>query len=300
MGSHVQAERGRFPPGIRYMAGAAFLFSLMSLFVKVAGQRLPTAEMVLARGFVILGITTLLLRRAGTSPWGRRRGLLLLRGLFGFMAVGCFYFAISHIPLADATVIQYTNPVWTALLAAAFLGESLRPVEIVGTAASLAGVLLVARPSFLFGAESARLDPVVTGIALAGAILSASAYVTVRKLGESEDPLVIVFYFALVSTVGAAPITAFSHAVWPSAGEWLALLGVGLTAQGAQILMTHGLRRERAGRAMAVGYLQIVFAATWGALFFAEIPDVWSFAGAAMVVGGTWAAGRRGAEETGG
>jgi drug/metabolite transporter (DMT)-like permease len=283
---------GRFPPGIRYMVGAAFGFSLMSLFVKIAGARLPTAEVVLARGVVILSVTSLLLRRAGIRPWGRRRGLLLLRGLFGFSAVACFYYAIAHIPLADATVIQYTNPVWTALLAAAVLDERLRRVEVVGTAASLGGVLLVARPSFLFGAESAHLDPIVAGIALAGAILSAAAYVCVRKLGESDETLVIVFYFALVSTVGSLPIAA-TEAVWPTPHEWLALLGVGVTAQAAQILMTHGLKRERAGRAMAVGYLQIVFAGLWGVLFFSEVPGPWSYAGAALVVAGTWMTGRR-------
>ena len=287
--------KDRFPPGIRYMAGAAFGFSLMSLFVKIAGQRLPTAEVVLARGLLIVLVTLWMLRRAGLSPWGRRRGLLLLRGLFGFAAVGCFYYAIAHIPLADATVIQYTNPVWTALLAAAVLDERLRPVEAVGTAASLAGVLLVARPSFLFGAESAHLDPVVAGIALLGSVLSAAAYVSVRKLGESEDARVIVFYFAFVSVIGSLPVAA-TEMVWPTPGEWLALLGVGVTAQAAQLLMTHGLRRERAGRAMAVGYLQIVFAGLWGAIFFAEIPGPWSYAGAALVVAGTWMIGRRGAE----
>ncbi len=284
--------KSRFPPGVRYMAGAAFGFSLMSLFVKIAGRRLPTAEIVLARGTVILAVTLLMLRRAGVDPRGNRKGLLLVRGLFGFAAVVCFYYAIAHIPLADATVIQYTNPVWTALLAAAVLGERLWPIEIVGTAASLAGVLLVARPSFLFGAESAHLDPAVAGIALAGAMLSAAAYVSVRKLGESEDPRVIVFYFALVSTVGSLPVAA-TEAVWPTPAEWLALLGVGVTAQAAQLFMTHGLKRERAGRAMAVGYLQIVFAALWGVLFFAEVPGAWSYAGAALVVAGTWMIGRR-------
>jgi len=287
--------RDRFPPGIRYMAGAALGFSVMSLFVKIAGRRLPTAEVVLARGAVIVVVTLWMLRRAGVEPWGERKGLLVLRGLFGFAAVGCFYYAITHIPLADATVIQYTNPVWTALLAAAVLDERLRPVEVVGTAASLGGVLLVARPSFLFGSESAHLDPAVAGIALLGSMLSAAAYVSVRKLGESEDPLVIVFYFAFVSVIGSLPIAA-TEMVWPTTSEWLALLGVGITAQAAQLLMTHGLRRERAGRAMAVGYLQIVFAGLWGAIFFSEIPGIWSYAGAALVVAGTWMIGRRGGE----
>lgn len=288
----ARAER-LFPVGIRYMAGAAFFFSLMSLFVKLAGRSLPTMEIVLARGLVLVAITWGLLRRQGVDPWGHRKGLLLLRGVLGFIALTCFYFALVHLPLADATVIQYTNPAWTALLAAVLLDERLSGRETAGIVASLAGVVLIARPTFLFSPDAvARLDPVWVGVALAGALFSAGAYVTVRELGSTEDPLVIVFWFALVNAVAAVPAAAPS-AVWPSTEGWLLLAAVGLSTQIAQVMMTHGLKRERAGKAMAVAYLQIVFAAVWGALVFAEIPDVWAVSGAAMVIGGTWAAGKR-------
>ncbi len=288
-------ERGPawgIPPGLRYMAGAAFFFSVMSLLVKIAGQRLPTQEVVLARSSVGALLSWAVLRARGVSVLGNRRGLLLVRALLGYGGLSCFFYALAHLPLADATVIQYTNPVFTALLAAALLSERLRPRHISLTLVSLAGVVLMTRPDFLFGGLGERLDVAAAGIALLGAVLSAGAYVAVRKLGATEDPLVIVFYFAALSTLGALPLTAAAP-VMPTAAEWAALAGIGVVTQIAQVLMTKGLRLETAGRAMSVGYMQIVFAAAWGVLFFAEIPDLWGLAGALLIVAGTFGIARR-------
>jgi len=284
----------RFPIGLRWMALGAFSFSVMSLLVKVAGQRLPTQEVVMIRGFITLVLSAWAVRQAAVSPWGarERRGLLILRGVVGFGALSCLYHSIVHLPLADATVIQYTNPVFAGLLAVPFLGERLRRREIVSVLVSMAGVVLVMRPSFLFG-HGAALDPLTVGIGVFGAMCSAVAYVTVRKLGTTEHPSVIVFYFALIATVAALP-TALMGALWPTPMEWLVLLGVGVSTQLGQVSITHGLRMERAGRATATGYLQIVFAALWGILFFAELPDWGTFLGAALIVGSTLALAKRG------
>ncbi|HUE76722.1 MAG TPA: DMT family transporter, partial [Longimicrobiales bacterium] len=263
-----RGSRWGIPVGLRYMAGAAFFFSVMSLLVKIAGQRLPTQEVVLARSAVGALLSWSVLRARGVSVLGNRRGLLLVRAVLGYGALSCFFYALVHLPLADATVIQYTNPVFTALLAAVLLSERLRLREVGLVLVSLAGVVLMARPVFLFGGISERLDMVAAAIALLGAVLSAGAYVTVRKLGATEDPLVIVFYFAALSTIGSLPLTAMD-AVMPTAAEWVVLGGIGVLTQFGQVLMTKGLRAEAAGRAMAVGYMQIVFAAIWGALFFA-------------------------------
>jgi drug/metabolite transporter (DMT)-like permease len=97
-------------------------------------------------------------------------------------------------------VIQYTNPVWTALIAAVVLGEWIGRAQVGLALLSLAGVVLVARPGFLTGGGSA-LDPVAVAVALVGALFSAGAYVTVRRL-RGEEPMVVVFHFALVSTLG--------------------------------------------------------------------------------------------------
>jgi drug/metabolite transporter (DMT)-like permease len=273
-------------PGLRYMALAAFWFSLMSLLVKLAGHRLPAQQVVLARSVVMLVITWVALRRSGLPVLGERRGLLVLRGLLGFGALTCFYYALIHLPLADATVIQYTNPVFAALLAIPFLRERVGWRELLSVAVSLTGVLLIARPAFLFGSEELRLPAFALGVALMGAVFSGSAYVTVRKLGQTEHPLTIIFYFSAISVLASLPASALS-AVMPTPMEWLLLLAVGVTTQYGQIYLTRGLALEQAGRATAVGYLQIVFAATWGAVFLLELPDRWVLGGAALVVGGT-------------
>lgn len=277
------------------MALAAFWFSVMSLLVRVAGARIGSQEVVLLRGVVTVLATSWMLRRAGVRDWrGKRRGLLLLRAGLGFAALSCFYYALVHLPLADATTIQYTNPVWTALIAAWYLDERMGRGEVALVLASLAGVVLIARPAALFGGAGVRLPPFAVAVALLGALCSAGAYVAVRKLGATEHPLVIVLYFTLFTVPAAIPGTLLDP-VWPTPAEWLALLGVGLAAQAGQVYLTRGLQLERAGRATSVGYLQIVFAALWGVLFFRELPDAWGIAGAATIVGSTLALGRRGA-----
>ena len=134
------------------------------------------------------------------------------------------------------------------------------------------------------GQHDLRQD--VLGVALVGSMFSAAAYVTVRQLARTEHPLVIVFYFTLVSVIGSAPAT-FVDFVMPRGAEWVFLLLVGVAAQAGQVCLTRGLALEPAGRATAIGYLQVVFAAIWGALLFGEIPDGWVIAGATVIIGST-------------
>jgi drug/metabolite transporter (DMT)-like permease len=282
------AETSQRTSGLLYMVGAAFFFSLMSLFVKLVGQRLPSQQIVLVRSVITLIYSYIAVRWAGESLWGKRRGLLFLRGLLGFGGLSCFYLALTTLPLADATVIFYSNPVLTALFAALFLDERLGTREIAGALLSFAGIVLIARPSFLFGDAASGLSLLYVGIAFIGAVCAAGAYAVVRTLRGSEHPMVIVFYFPLVATVGSIPTAGFTNMQWPTLYEWILLIGgVGLTAQIAQVLLTNGLHKERAGRAMAMTYLQIVFAAIWGMLFFREFPDMLSIVGAIAVIGGT-------------
>lgn len=267
------------------MALAAFFFSLMSLLVKVAGQRLPSSEMVMGRSVVSLALSWIMLRRIGVNPWGRRKGLLIIRGLVGFGGLLSFFYAIPRLPLADVTVIQFTNPIFTALFAAVLIREKLTRAVAVSIGLSLSGVVLIAQPSVLFGVDANPLDLTAVGIALLGAVFAALAYTTVRKLRETEHPLVVVFYFPLVSIPACIPVLA-PVAVWPTPMEWLMLLGIGVLTQIAQIFLTRGLHKEPAGRATSVSYLQILFAALWGLIFFAEIPDLLSVLGGLLVVSG--------------
>ena len=160
-------------------------------------------------------------------------------------------------------------------------------------ALAFAGVILIAQPAALFGGDAAAtgISWTYVAVGVAGALLASFAYVSVRKLGETEPPILVVFYFPAISVPVSLP---FAIAEWvpPDLQGWLLLLGVGAATQAAQLALTKGLARERAGKAISVGYLQIAFAMAFGALLFGQIPGTWSLAGIALVVGSVFFAQR--------
>jgi drug/metabolite transporter (DMT)-like permease len=273
-------------PGIRAMAVGAFWFSVMGLLVKIAGRRLGSMEIVLFRGVITLALSWWALDRLGISPWGTQRRLLIVRGTLGSIALTCFFYSILHLPLGEATLIQNMNPVFATLLAAMILKEHLRAPEVICLVTSLVGVVFIAQPTALFGAVATPTSLTDVGIALMGALASGTAYTLVRKMRTTEHPLVVVFYLPLLSVPISLPF-ALADWRWPNAIEWLLLAGVGITTQLAQVSMTRGLQLERTARATTVGYLQVAFAVTWGAIVLGEIPDFWTLAGATTIIGST-------------
>ena len=264
------------------MAASALFFSVMALCVKLASRGgVPTLEIVFARSLVMTAVTYGMLRRAGVSPLGANRWLLLSRGVIGVAALSLFYFAIGRLPLGDATAIFYVAPVWTALSAVFILRERTARLVVAGMAVSLVGVALTAKPTFLFGDGLASLDGLAVLAALAASVLSGVVYTIVRKLRETDGPLVIIFYLSWVGVV--APLPAAGSWVLPSGWTWAWLLGAGLATQLGQIALTKGLHLEKAGRATTVGYLQVAFAFAWGVLVFGTVPDGLSLVGAALI-----------------
>jgi len=273
------------------LMGTVF-FSAMSVFAKLAGERLPTMELVLARVIVTLVMSWWVIKGLGIYPWGNNKRLLLMRGFAGFMGLSCYFYSITHLPLADATVIQFCNPMLAALIAVFALKEPLRMIDVIATVCSMVGVVLVAQPTLLF-ASGVHLDPVAVLIGVVGAVFSAIAYVVIRRLGSTEHHMVVVLYFPLVTGPASLPILALEGLVLPKGVEWLLLLGIGVAAQLGQIEITKGFKLETAGRASSVTYLQIVLAYTWGILLFGEVPNAISVVGALLVVLGIFSVTRR-------
>src|SRR5690606_19614763 len=138
-------------------------------------------------------------------------------------------------------------------------------------------------------------DRLAVAAVLVASIFSGFVYTVVRKLRETDAPNVIILYLSAVGVVGALPFAG--NWVWPEGADWLWLLGAGATTQFGQIALTRGLHLERAGRAMSVGYLQVVFAFVWGALVFGTIPDAASLLGAALIVASVLLVMQRGVGE---
>jgi drug/metabolite transporter (DMT)-like permease len=271
------------------MALSAFWFSVMALCVKLGGRRLPSHELVLVRAVLTLGMSWAALRSAGLSvrsPDPRRQRALLWRGALGCAGLTCFYASLVRLPLAEATLLQYTNPIWAAVLAAVLLHERVGRRELLCLAASVVGVLLVVRPAALLGLGGTAIPLDAVAVALLGSVGSAAAYVTIRGIGIAEPAQRVTLYLPLVTVPVTIPL-AVAGWVWPTPREWAVLVAMSVATQLAQVQLTRGLQRERAARATAVGYLQLVFAAAWGWLVFAERPSGWTVAGAATIVGST-------------
>ena len=280
--------------GAAHVLISAAAFAAMTAAAKLAGNRLPVFEIVFVRALFSVLVTAALLRRVRSPLLGTRRPLLALRGLFGFLGLGCSFYTVIHLPLAEATLLQFMHPVFTVALAALLLGERIGRGVVIGIPLAIAGVLLVVRPGFLFGGEAAPLDPFAVGVALGGAFFAADAYVTVRHLARTgEHPLAIVFSFPAVTLALSLPLLWIDFA-WPRGSDWLWLLVTGSAAQIGQMALTRGIQLLPASRATLYSYAQIVFAAGLGAVFFGERPDALSAAGGALVLLGAWLAGRSG------
>jgi len=261
---------------------SALAFSVMSVQVKLAGRELPVAMLVLARGVVtlVMSVTWLSVRRI--RPWGTDKAGLVQRALFGTAALACYFYAVDALPLAEATVLHYLNPVFVAIIAALFLHEPIGARLVAAITVALVGTVIVARPGFVFGGAS-PLGAVGVLVALGSALFSACAYATVRRLARTEHSDVIVFYFAMFAAPIALPF-ALAHWVWPSPTGWLLMLGLGVATQLGQTFMTRGLALVPAARGTTIGYVQIVFAASWGVLLFHEALSAWTLVGAGLVV----------------
>ena len=275
----------RITTGLRHMLVGAFWFSVMSVLVKIAGRRLPSMEIVFFRGILTLALSYAIVRQARIQPvLGVNRRLLLQRGILGAAALACFLFSLTHLPLAESTLIQYMNPVFAILVAHWWFGERMGRGEWMALVASLIGVLLITRPSFLFGGAASGIHPGHALIALMGAAFSGSAYATIRQMPK-ERPEVVVLYLPLMSVPMSLPFIATNwHA--PTWEEWLLLIGIGIATQLAQTSMTRGLQIEKTARATMVGYVQIIFAGAWGVLLFDEAITLWTIVGALVVLSG--------------
>jgi drug/metabolite transporter (DMT)-like permease len=267
------------------MLVSALAFALMGACVKLASDNgIPLLEIVAARSLVSLLLSYLDVRRKGVSIWGTQRLLLAARGLVGVFALICVYYALTTLPLAEATLVQYLHPVFTALLALLVLKEGIQGSTVLCIALSLIGLLIMVEPGIFIGV-SPSLPTFSVLVALVGAFGSAIAYVLVRRLSREEDASVIIFYFPLI----ALPLTLVllgDQFVVPTGESLVLLVLVGIFTQVGQLGLTHAMRHETAGKATAYSYVQVIFAVFLGWALFAEIPSWSTWLGGGLIVAG--------------
>ena len=254
--------------GIKFLIGSGLAFSLMSVCVKAIGDRIPISELVFARATISIIITRFFLYRKKINPWGYQKRLLIIRGLLGTIALFCIFKALTVLPIATATVIQYIYPTFTVICAYIILKEFILVRIVYSIIIGWIGIVLVSQPELTLSSNAPETLLAIS-IAILGALMTSLAYICVRKLSSKEHPLVIIYYFPLVSIPLSIPFI-INDFVLPIGTDWYWILGIGIFTQIGQLCITEGLRLLPAGQATSLNYSQVIFASIWGVLIFKE------------------------------
>jgi len=258
------------------MIASSFLFSLMGVCVRLASETVAVSEVIFARSIIGLILIIPLILSQKASFKGRRTGTLMIRGVSGFLALSFYFWSISKIPLAMAVMLNYTSPIFVAFLAPLFLKEKFNKNVFFLILMGLIGVILIVKPS-------PETDLAGTLIGLISGIFASFAYLSIGALREDHSSLTIVFYFFWVSTLLSLPLVWF-HFKMPTLPETAYLLGTGLFATAAQILMTRAYRLGSTAATSAYSSTIMLFSLIWGMVFWKEIPTFWSVFGGVLVV----------------
>ncbi|KAI0864666.1 hypothetical protein F4860DRAFT_463049 [Xylaria cubensis] len=266
----------------------------------------------------ILGLLYMWYKKVPHSPLGPREmvPLLVMRGTAGFVGLFGLYYSLSYLEISDATAISFLVPTWTAILCYVWLGESYRIQEAFSGLISIAGVLLIARPAFLFGSVTVPdegdagmtmfiMDGAQEGspvgspsspqrmlavlCSILGTFAAATAYSTIRVIGKRVHSLISVNYFAMMSTIGSALIILIHpglHFILPDgAMQWTLLVIIGVAGFLLQFLLTEGLQREKGGRATNMTYFQMVLVLIIERVIWGTTPAPLSLIGSALIIG---------------
>lgn len=262
--------------GALLMVAAALFFGGMGIGVKIASRELPNAIVVFFRSAVGFAALLPLLPRLGRGGLATTHvGEHLIRSLAGLAAMYCYFFAIGHMRLAEAVLLNYSLPLFMPVIAWLWLKEPVPAGLWRGLAVGFLGIALILKPGL------GLYNPVAL-VGLAAAVLAALAQVGVRRLTETEPVTRIVFYFGLISTlVSAVPLL---HA-WrtPPPSLWGILLLIGVSATAGQLMMTRAYAHAPAAQVGPFIYAVVPFAALLDGLVFGLWPDALSIVGGILV-----------------
>ncbi|VEG55609.1 integral membrane protein [Mycolicibacterium aurum] len=265
--------------GALLTTAAFFCVALVGTLAKVSGQYTSTGVLLLFQNAVcLLFVAPVTVRGGWRSLRTSRLGLHLLRAAAGTACWWALFFAITQIPLANATLLTYSAPLWMPLIAWGVTRQRVAAATWAGAGVGFVGVILVLQPQgkgFSAGEVSA----------LAGAVLLAVAMMSVRWLGATEPVSRILFYYFLLSTLMSVPIAVVDWEPIPrSAWPWLICLGFAQLF--SQILIVVAYRYASAEKLGPFIYSVIVFTAVIDWVFWDHAPSPWTYAGMALVIGG--------------
>lgn len=262
--------------GIAQMCLGALSFGFMAACVKWTAQTLPSTEVVFFRSFLGTVAIGAMIWKTRASWVGKNVGVLLLRGISGFLALSLHFYAISKLDLGTAVMLNYTAPIFVVIFARLMLKEKTSGPVKIAIFTSFIGLYLLAAPQF-----ETKWVPFLLGL-LSG-IFAALAYVFIRYSDEDESPYTIIFYFTAISTIGSLPLLKLGF-YWPNGMEWIGLMGVTAGAFFGQVWLTNAIRSAPVSVVLPFGYLAPVFSSVIGIFFWGESLGMRSLFGGLLII----------------
>lgn len=266
--------------GIVFIIMSAFCFAMMGLFVKLAGD-LPTTQKSFFRNLVAIPSALYVIYKSGVGFKIEKGNLgsLILRSLFGTLGILFNFYAVDHLLLADASMLNKMSPFFVILFSFLILREKITLFQFTSVIIAFLGSLFVIKPSFNL------TEFLPSAIGFLGGVFAGAAYTMVRKLGTRgvKGPHIVLF-FSVFSCIATLPFVLFDYHHM-TITQLLMLIGAGICATGGQFSITAAYTHAPASEISVYDYFQIIFSAVLGFIVFNQIPDRYSLLGYAIIIG---------------
>ena len=276
MSPRVPNENNNLARGALLVIASSLIFAAMGAAIKVVSVHLPLEMVVFFRNFFgLISLSPWILHAGPLGIRTQRCWLHGVRTLAGLAGMYCFFYALGRLHLGEAVLLNFSAPLFIPVFALLWLRESVPNRLPWALAVGLAGIALILKPTI------GILNPIAL-IGLASGIFTALVTVCIRDLSKTEPPERIVFYFGAFATLGSA-IPLLWNWQTPDLTQWGLLMGIGLMATMAQVLVTRGIAQAPAGQLGPFSYATVVFAAVIGWVAWGEMLDGISLVGAMLV-----------------
>ncbi len=262
---------------IKFMIISALAFALLNVFVKNLNQ-FNVYQVVFFRAAGSLFFTLPFLIKQKIPILGNKKGLLLFRGVFGFTSMTLFFMSLKYMSMGSAVSIRYISPIFAAIFALFLLKEKIKNAQWACFAIAFLGVVI------LKGFDS-QINNMGLLYAVLSAIFSGIVFIIIRKIGNSDHPLVIVNYFMIIATILGGAL-AINNWITPKGIEWLLLLSLGVFGYYGQFYMTKAFQGAEINQVAPLKYIEVVFTLIIGVIWLEEIYTFWSVLGILLIIAG--------------
>lgn len=272
-------NKSDYTMGIFFIIASAFCFALMNLFIRLAGD-VPTMQKCFFRNFfaLVVGVVSLVRTKTSFKVGEGNVKYLLVRSVAGGVGMVGNFYAVDHMTISDASMLNKLSPFFAVIFSIVVLKEVANRYEWLSVVIAFSGALFVVKPSFHFA-----VIPALAGVM--GGLGAGLAYTYVRKLGmRGEKSMIVVVFFSGFTTLMLTPYLIFNYQAM-SGMQWFYLILTGLAAAGGQICITKAYAKAPAKEISVYDFSIVVFAAILGFFFLNQVPDLLSVVGYVIIIG---------------